>query len=239
VTAQPHHRPIRSFVRREGRLTPAQDRALGELLPRYQILPGNEQLDLAEIFGNRHPVVMEIGFGNGSLLAEQATRHPEVNFIGIEVHRPGVGRLLQQLELHENRNVRVMNHDAVEILNHQIPPRSLSAIWLFFPDPWPKKRHHKRRILNRQFLDLAANALQEGGILHLATDWQDYALQMQEVIEEHHRFSLAQNPDPSSYPFSRPATHIEQRGQRKGHTIRDLYATVNENNLDAEPICDN
>jgi len=226
VPEHPQHRPIRSFVRREGRLTPAQDRALNELLPRYQITSGNEQLDLAEIFGNQRPVVLEIGFGNGSLLAEQAARHPEINFIGIEVHRPGVGRLLQQLDKQGSNNVRVMSQDAVEILSRQIQPGSLFAIWLFFPDPWPKKRHHKRRIVKPQFLDLATSALQTHGILHLATDWQDYARQMQETVMAHPRLGLIENPQTAGYPFNRPTTHFEQRGQNKGHFITDLYATV-------------
>jgi tRNA (guanine-N7-)-methyltransferase len=220
------HRPIRSFVRREGRLTPAQQRALHELLPRYQIQPGNGHINLAAVFGNQHPVVLEIGFGNGALLAQQAALHPDINFIGIEVHRPGVGRLLQQLQQQGNDNVRVMSLDAVEVLEQQIPPAALMAVWLYFPDPWPKKRHHKRRIVNSHFLDLAATALQANGILHMATDWQDYAQHMQEAITAHARFERIHSPVLSTYPFSRPLTHFEQRGQKKGHSITDLYALV-------------
>ena len=186
----------------------------------------------AAIFGNRHPVIMEIGFGNGNLLAEQATRYPEINFIGVEVYRPGIGRLLQQLEKHENHNVRILTQDAVEVLSCQIAPDSLFAIWLFFPDPWPKKRHHKRRILNQQFLDLAASATQSGGILHFATDWQDYAQQTRATINKHPQFSLASGFDLSNYPFTgRPLTHFEQRGKHKGHSIDDIYAKVVKDHL--------
>ena len=232
VPDQPEHRPIRSFVRREGRLTPAQDRALLELLPRYQVQTDSSPLNFDEIFGNQNPVVLEIGFGNGTLLAEQAAQHPDYNFIGLEVHRPGVGRLLQQLDHQTVFNVRIMNQDAIEILSTQIKPASLFAIWLFFPDPWPKKRHHKRRIVNSRFLDHAANSLGPGGILQLATDWQDYAHHMQLTITDHPRFSLTEKPEQRDYPFIRPPTHFEQRGQHRGHTITDLYAVVNNADTD-------
>ena len=211
-------------MRREGRLTPAQSRALDELLPRYGLPAGHDQLDFPGIFGNYNPVVLEIGFGNGTLLAQQAQAHPEINFIGVEVHRPGVGRLLLQLEQQQASNVRIMSDDAMEILQRQISPASLLAIWLFFPDPWPKKRHHKRRIVDSLFLDLAASALQDNGVLHLATDWQDYAEQMYETVSAHPGFSLFDQPPAPDYPFTRPATHFEQRGQKKGHRITDLYA---------------
>ena len=227
---QHQHRPIRSFVRREGRLTPAQDRALNERLPLYQILPGTRPLDFAAIFGNHNPVIMEIGFGNGTLLAEQANKHPEFNFIGIEVHRPGVGRLLQQLDQQASKNVRIMGHDAVEILSTQIAPASLFAIWLFFPDPWPKKRDHKRRIVNAGFLDLATKSLQTDGILHMATDWQDYAEHMRAAIQAHSRLIQVEDIEQTDYPFTRPSTHFERRGKRKGHGITDLYALLENNN---------
>jgi tRNA (guanine-N7-)-methyltransferase len=232
VPDRPEHRPIRSFVRREGRLTPAQDRALLELLPRYQVQTDSSPLNFEEIFGNQNPVVLEIGFGNGTLLAEQAAQHPGYNFIGLEVHRPGVGRLLQQLDHQAISNVRIMNQDAIEILSTQISPASLFAIWLFFPDPWPKKRHHKRRIVNSRFLDHAANSLRPGGILQLATDWQDYAHHMRSTIKDHPRFSLTEKPEQHDYPFIRPPTHFEQRGQHRGHTITDLYAVVNNADTD-------
>ena len=219
-----HHRPIRSFVRREGRLTPAQQRALQDLLPRFRIDTSTRPLNLQAIFNNKRPVVLEIGFGNGTLLAQQAKQHPEINFIGIEVHRPGVGRLLQQLDRQDIENVRVMDTDAIEVLENLIAAKSLLAIWLYFPDPWPKKRHHKRRIVDQHFLDLAASALQGGGLLHMATDWQDYADHMLDEIRAHPAFQAIQAPDRANYPFDRPLTHFEQRGQKKGHGITDLYA---------------
>jgi tRNA (guanine-N7-)-methyltransferase len=218
------HRPVRSFVRREGRLTPAQNRALSELLPRYRIDEHTKPLDLAVLFGNTHPVVMEIGFGNGSLLAEQSANYPQFNFVGIEVHRPGIGRLLQRLEEHDTSNVRIWEQDAITLLEHMLPAHSLSAIWLYFPDPWPKKRHHKRRIVNAHFLDLAARALKLHGVLHMATDWEDYAEHMRSEIENHQHFNEIARPESDVYPFNRPATHFEQRGIRKGHQVSDLYA---------------
>ena len=222
----PLFRPIRSFVRREGRLTPAQDRALSELLPRYQIPAGTGPINFTATFGNNNPVVLEIGFGNGTLLAEQASRHPEYNFLGVEVHRPGIGRLLQKIDAQASSNIRIMIEDAVEILSNRIPLDSLFAIWLFFPDPWPKKRHHKRRIMNARFLEQCAPALQADGILHMATDWQGYALHMQETIQAHPDFHLQDITELSNYSFKRPSTHFERRGQRRGHSITDLYARV-------------
>ena len=225
----PKHRPIRSFVRREGRLTPGQERALTELLPRYTVEPGEQPLDMQAIFGNSNPVVMEIGFGNGRLLAQQAQQHPEFNFIGLEVHRPGVGHLLLQLQEHATENVRILNQDAMEVLSRHIPAQSLYALWLYFPDPWPKKKHHKRRIVNQRFLDLVMNSLQDNGVLHMATDWQDYAEHMQAAVTEHGQFSkLDPSALPDDYPFLRPATHFEQRGRRKGHVITDLYFRIND-----------
>jgi len=226
VSDQTKHRPIRSFVRREGRLTAAQERALNELLPCYQIASDNSPLNFPEIFGNRNPVIMEIGFGNGTLLAEQAALHPDYNFVGLEVHRPGVGRLLQQLDKQSINNIRIMNCDAMQVLSTQIIQASLFAIWLFFPDPWPKKRHHKRRIVNSSFLDHVSSALEAEGILHMATDWQDYAEHMQSAINNHSQFSLTDKPEQQIYPFKRPSTHFQRRGQHRGHTITDLYATI-------------
>ncbi len=215
-----HHRPIRSFVKREGRLTPGQERALKELLPKYQLPDSKNTLDLATVFGNDNPVIMEIGFGNGKLLAQQAQDHPDYNFIGLEVHRPGVGHLLQKLEQNNSENVRIANEDAIEVLTQLIPEHSLYALWLFFPDPWPKKKHHKRRIVNPRFLKLVHQRLIDTGMLHMATDWQDYAEHMQLEVDAS---NLYREADISSYPFQRPQTHFEQRGLRKGHKIKDLF----------------
>ena len=228
MSDRPAHKPIRSYVRREGRLTSAQDRALRELLPQYQLETGTARLNFEGVFGNDQPVVMEIGFGNGSLLAGQSLQHPEFNFIGIEVHRPGVGRLLQQLLTQGTVNVRVSDQDAMRLLEQRIPEHSLYAMWLYFPDPWPKKRHHKRRIVNQRCLDLVARALKENGVLHMATDWQDYAEHMQAAISNHGAFRLVTDPGETGHPFQRPTTHFEQRGRRKGHRITDFYAVIDK-----------
>jgi tRNA (guanine-N7-)-methyltransferase len=217
------HRRIRSFVRREGRLTPAQERALDELWPLYG-LSARQRLKPPEVFGRRAPVTLEIGFGNGESLAEMASREPGTNFIGIEVHRPGVGRLLNQLKQQELTNVRIFCHDAVEILSHCIDDHSLDRVLLFFPDPWPKKKHHKRRIVQTAFIQLLANKLKHGGRLHMATDWQPYAEHMLEVMQASAALfmNVAGKDQYSLRPAYRPVTKFEQRGQRLGHGVWDL-----------------
>jgi len=219
------HRPVRSFVRREGRLTPSQKRALVELWPRYGIDFAHCQLDLSEVFRRTSPGqrVLEIGFGNGDVLVQLAASRPDDDFLGIEVHRPGVGHLLQRLEEAECSNVRVIRHDAVDVLNEMLPPESLDQVLLFFPDPWPKKRHHKRRIVKPGFVQLVASRLRPGGLFHLATDWQNYAEQMLEVIEDSSAFeNTAGAGKYSERPASRPETKFERRGLRLGHEVWDL-----------------
>lgn len=213
-------RSVRSFVRRDGRLTVAQRRALDELLPRYAIDHCAGVLDFAGLFGNFHPVVVEIGFGSGSLLAWQARHHAEVNFIGIEVYRPGVGHLLRLLDEQDSRNVRIFCLDAMDVLENHIPPRSLFALWLFFPDPWPKKRHHKRRIVSPEFVERVAGLLLPDGVLHIATDWSDYARHIEAVVAADGRFVTVS--DRTGYPFVRPQTRFERRGLRRGYVIHDL-----------------
>jgi len=218
-------RPIRSFIRREGRLTPGQQRALEELWSKYGLNTGNDILNLPGIFSHDRPVILEIGFGNGELLATVAQQHPDKNFLGIEVHRPGVGHLLLKLEEHSINNVRVICQDAIEVLSHSIPEHSLEAVWLFFPDPWPKKKHHKRRIVNQEFLDLVARALTSTGHLHLATDWQDYAEHMISTVSSDPRFILMSESTAEKGPSlldGRPGTKFERRGRIKGHAITDL-----------------
>jgi tRNA (guanine-N7-)-methyltransferase len=216
-------RAIRSFVIRAGRITVAQKRALQELWPEYGLEFDAVALDLDALFGRRATRTLEIGFGNGDHLAALAAAHPETDFIGIEVHRPGVGALLlsaQRLGLH---NLRVICHDAVEVLEHQIPAGSLDELLLLFPDPWPKKRHNKRRIVNAAFVELVANRLRPGGVLRLATDWEPYAAEMLATLGA--SASFVNEAGASGYverPAHRDATRFERRGTRLGHGIRDL-----------------
>lgn len=217
-----HRRRIRSFVRREGRLTPGQQRALDELWPQFG-LSVDRDLDLAAVFGRCAPVILEIGFGNGASLAEMAENEPETDFIGIEVHRPGVGHLLMELERRGLHNVRVFCHDAVEVLQQKIPDHSLDRVLLFFPDPWPKTKHHKRRILQPDFVSLLARKLKHGGRFHMATDWQPYAEHMLEVMEAAANFgNCSRQGQYSDRPAYRPVTKFEQRGQKLGHGVWDL-----------------
>jgi len=220
-----HHRPIRSFVLREGRLTAAQERAFKEHWTRFGIdLRVGSPLDLSALFGNDRPVFLEIGFGNGETLATLAERHPDRNFLGVEVHRPGVGHLLLEVEKRGLDNVRVLRHDAVEVLERELPAASLSGVYLFFPDPWPKRKHHKRRILNSKLVRLLGRVIRPGGLFHAATDWGPYAEQMLEVLSE--SAGLFENAAGSGAfsprPEDRPLTKFERRGQRLGHSVWDL-----------------
>jgi len=219
------HRKIRSYVLREGRLTAGQQRAFETLWPQFGIdfTPG-QALDLPGIFGNSNPVILEIGFGNGASLAEMASRHPEQNYLGIEVHSPGIGRLLLDIEQRALSNLRVMRHDAVELFEGSIVPASLTGVYLFFPDPWHKKKHHKRRILQPAMVQLLAQAIQPGGIFHAATDWEHYAGQMLEVLNKaNEQFENTAGPGSfSPRPDYRPRTKFEQRGERLGHGVWDL-----------------
>ena len=225
ITGDARRRPVRSFVLRQGRLTAAQERAFVELWPRYGVdwAPGTP-LDLAVLFGNVRPVVLEIGFGNGDSLAEMAADDPARNWLGVEVHGPGVGHLLLEIERRGLGNLRVIRHDAVELLAHGIARGSLERVQLFFPDPWPKQRHHKRRILTPAFLHLLARALAPGGTFHAATDWEHYAHQMRELLEAPGSpFTNTAGPGHfAERPESRPLTRFERRGERLGHRVRDL-----------------
>jgi tRNA (guanine-N7-)-methyltransferase len=217
------HRPIRSFVRREGRITPGQQRALTELWPRYGIGAGAAPLDLAAIFGRVAPVHLEIGFGNGEALAALAAAHPENNYLGIEVHRPGVGALLRRLDAQQLTNVRVLNADAGEVLVRQIPDDALTAVYLFFPDPWPKQRHHKRRLVQPEFVALLHRKLKPGGAWHLATDWQPYAEHMLQVLSAAPGWeNVCGQGCYAPRAAERPLTKFERRGARLGHAVYDL-----------------
>lgn len=216
-------RPIRSFTRREGRITAAQRKALDELLPRYGASKGVKPLDFNALFQRCAPVHLEIGFGNGGTLLRMATNHPEHNYFGIEVHRPGVGHLLVQLQKNNIANVRVVCRDAAEVLAEQIPDQSIAATYIFFPDPWPKKKHHKRRLVQPPFVAQLTKKLIPGGLLYLATDWQHYAEQMLQACEGvPDLINCAGKGRFSPRPECRPLTRFEQRGQSLGHNIWDL-----------------
>ena len=216
-------RSVRSYVRRESRITPAQVRALGELWPRYGLAEDTTPLDWPTVFGRSAPVILEIGFGNGETLAAAAAAHPENNYLGIEVHRPGAGSLLRRLEAQDLRNVRAMLGDASEILAQRIADASLAAVHLFFPDPWPKKRHHKRRLVQPEFAALVARKLAPDGYFHLATDWPAYAEQMMTVLSVTPGLVDASGTGQfQKLVAERLSTRFEQRGRRLGHEVRDL-----------------
>ena len=217
------HRSIRSFVLRKGRLTTAQQHALDELWPHYGIERGETVLDFDDHFDRPADVIVEIGFGNGESTWQMAQQEPEKNFIGIEVHEPGVGQLLMALEEHHIDNVRIARVDAVVFLQQRIADDSLAGIRIFFADPWPKKRHHKRRIIQPEFVSQLARCIRKGGTLHLATDWQPYAAHMLEVMQSSPDFTnLSADGDYCERPDWRPYTKYEERGERLGHEVRDL-----------------
>jgi tRNA (guanine-N7-)-methyltransferase len=207
------NRPIRSFVLRQGRTTPAQSRALEQLLPKYGIAFSEQKIASTR----DAPLVVEIGSGMGETTAEIARAHPEADFVAIEVHGPGVGSLLNRIEAEKLSNLRVIRHDAVEVLERMIPDGALAALHLFFPDPWPKKRHHKRRLVQPGFVSLLARKLAPGGVVHLATDWPEYAEQMAAVFSESALYRKAERGF-----AERPATKFERRGRLLGHPVRDL-----------------
>ncbi|OGA07595.1 MAG: tRNA (guanosine(46)-N7)-methyltransferase TrmB [Betaproteobacteria bacterium RIFCSPHIGHO2_12_FULL_69_13] len=210
-------RPIRSYVLRQGRTTPAQRRALDGLFPKYGLPFSARPIDSAAVFGRRAPLVLEIGSGMGETTAEIAATQPQRDFIAVEVHGPGVGSLLNRIAAAGLTNLRVVRHDAAEVLEHMIADGGLAAIHLFFPDPWPKKRHHKRRLVQPAFAALAARKLAPGGLLHAATDWPDYAERMLAVLRAEPL--LEEAPAGSA---ARPVTKFESRGLRLGNPVRDL-----------------
>jgi tRNA (guanine-N7-)-methyltransferase len=215
------HPPIRSYVLRQGRFSPAQQRAHAQLMPRFGVPYSARPLDFAATFGRTAPVVAEVGFGMGETTARIAAENAGSDFLGIEVHAPGVGSLLRQVAEAGLSNVRVVQHDAVEVLRDMVPPASLAAIHVFFPDPWPKKRHHKRRLLQPAFVALAASRLKPGAVLHVATDWEEYANEVLAVLEatpalENTAHGFAPRP------ATRPQTKFERRGLKLGHGVWDI-----------------
>ena len=218
----PHRRTVRSFVRRAGRLTASQQRALDELWLRFGVDFAPRPLDFALLFGRTAPVVVEIGFGNGETLVEQAAARPQCDFLGVEVHEPGVGHCLIRAREADVSNLRLIMHDALEVLARQIPRASLCRVNLYFPDPWPKKRHHKRRIVQAPFLDLVADCLETGGTLHIATDWADYGEHIDSTLARDPRFVCRERREHAGdAPLDRPETKFERRGLSRGHRILD------------------
>jgi tRNA (guanine-N7-)-methyltransferase len=219
-------RAIRSFVTRAGRITDAQVRALEELWPKYGVEFAPQPLDLTALFGREAPRSVEIGFGNGENLGTVAANHPERDYLGIEVHRPGVGRLLLAAEELALTNLRVICEDAVDVLQRQIPQQSLDEVVLLFPDPWPKKRHHKRRLVQSGFVELVADRLHTGGVLRMATDWQPYAQEMLATLGACPKLrNLAIDDAFIPRPAERVPTRFEKRGERLGHEVWDLAFT--------------
>ena len=214
-------RRIRSFVRREGRLTPGQQNAIDTGWPLFG-LDSKTLIQPDQLFANNNPVILEIGFGNGESLATMAQNNPEQNFIGIEVHHPGVGHLLRLIQERKINNIRLFDSDAIDILQHCIADNSLDGLQLFFPDPWHKKRHHKRRIVQSNFLDLIHRKLKTGGTFHAATDWENYAEHIIETLNNHPGFSCSNKETFRLRPEHRPITKFEQRGQRLGHGVWDI-----------------
>lgn len=219
-------RRIRSFVRRQGRLTPAQNFALEKYMPKFGLQACNGVFDFSKEYKREAPTHLEIGFGNGQSVANMAASHPENNYLGVEVHRPGVGNLLQLVHAQELSNVRVMTDDVFDVLQNNIADNSLAAVYIYFPDPWHKRCHVKRRIVNPVFVEMLATKMEVGGLLHMATDWKDYAKHMMRVMNDMPQFRNTAGADNySERPEWRTLTKFEQRGHRLGHDVWDLMFT--------------
>lgn len=223
-TTELRHRRIRSFVTRAGRTSPAQQRARDTLGERFVLPFASDSLDFAATFGRSAPVVLEIGFGMGAATAEIAASRRDVDFLGIEVHAPGVGALLKMMGEQDLTNLRIVEHDAVEVVQQMIAPASLDGVHVYFPDPWHKARHNKRRLIQPAFVAMLASRIRPGGFVHCATDWEEYAVQMLEVLEGDP--SLANTSDGYATPHNplvtRPVTKFETRGKRLGHGVWDV-----------------
>jgi tRNA (guanine-N7-)-methyltransferase len=223
-SAAPHKRSIRSYVKRSGRLTAGQEYAINNYWPMYGLdYQPSTQLDLQQVFAGYAKIKLEIGFGNGESLVQMATADPESAYIGIEVHEPGVGHCLKRIHEAQLNNLKLMSHDAIEVLQNTLPEQCLDRVFLFFPDPWHKKKHRKRRIVNQQFRDLLIKTLKPQGVLHMATDWQEYARHMAQDLFSDQRFvNLGDNQGYCERPNYRPETKFERRGHRLGHGVWDL-----------------
>ncbi len=217
------HPPIRSFILRDQRLTAGQQRAMDELWPQFGVDYNSKPLDVTQVFGRTAPLMVEVGFGNGVSLAQMAEADPESNFLGIEVHTPGVGHCLVEIRERGLKNLRIMQHDAVEVFQNSLAENAIDRLQLYFPDPWHKKRHHKRRIVQKPFITLAASRIKTGGLWHMATDWQHYAEQMLAEMDAAESFENAVAAgEYAEKPAWRPQTKFETRGERLGHGVWDL-----------------
>lgn len=220
------YREIKSYVLRAGRMSPRQQQGLELFLPNYQLQLGSKPWDFVIEFGREADTIVEIGFGMGASLLTMAQNNPELNYIGIEVHKAGVGSLAADLNDHKISSVRIVNHDAVEVFRTQIADDSLAGVQIFFPDPWHKKRHHKRRLIQTEFIKLLVQKIKPGGFIHCATDWQDYAEHILEVLSAEPKLKNQQAQGGySPRPETRPLTKFEQRGERLGHGVWDILFT--------------
>ena len=218
-------RPVRSYILRQGRLTKYQERGIKNFSTQYRIPFQNSLINYDQFFFKKNKIILEIGFGMGDTTFEIAKTMDNFNFLAIEVHSPGVGNLLNKINLGQIENLKIIQHDAIEVINKMIPKRSLDGVHIFFPDPWPKKKHHKRRLLKKSFLDLLESKLSLSGYVHLATDWEPYALEIISLVEQNSNYKMTDR-DFNERPTSRPLTKYENRGLRLGHKVWDIIFTL-------------
>ena len=218
-------RPVRSYILRQGRLTKYQESGIKKFAPKYTIPFQKMQLNLDLAFPKKNKIILEIGFGMGDTTFKMAQEMPDSNFLAIEVHSPGVGSLLNKINLSQLKNLKIIQHDAIEVMNEMIPNKSLDGIHIFFPDPWPKKKHHKRRLLKKSFLKLMESKLNQSGYIHIATDWEAYALEIITLVEENKSYKISKR-NLNDKPHSRPLTKYENRGLRLGHQVWDIIITL-------------
>ena len=218
-------RPVRSYILRQGRLTKFQERGIKKFSSKYTVRFQKKLLNFDQVFPKKNKIILEIGFGMGDTTFKMAQEMPESNFLAIEVHSPGVGSLLNKINLSQLENLKIVQHDAIEVLNEMIPNKSLDGIHIFFPDPWPKKKHHKRRLLKNSFLKLMESKLSQSGYIHIATDWEAYASEIITLVEENKSYKISKR-DLNEKPQSRPLTKYENRGLRLGHQVWDIIITL-------------
>jgi len=218
-------RPVRSYILRQGRLTKFQESGIKKFAPKYTIPFQKMQLNLDLAFPKKNKIILEIGFGMGDTTFKMAQEMPDSNFLAIEVHSPGVGSLLNKINLSQLKNLKIVQHDAIEVMNEMIPNKSLDGIHIFFPDPWPKKKHHKRRLLKKSFLKLMESKLNQSGYIHIATDWEAYALEIITLVEENKSYKISKR-NLNDKPHSRPLTKYENRGLRLGHQVWDIIISL-------------